>query len=218
MYDGVPMTAPCSVRPAPARAAPGRRRLDLGQVLGQAPVDHDGLAELADQHVRRLEVAVDDLLAVRIGDRLRRGEHVRQQAQPLVEGAPLADQLGERAPRHQLHRVERVAGGPAPRLVDRHDRRVLQPRRQQRLAHEPLLLRRAPDQQLLDRHRPIEAAVAGPQHPADAALGHLLRDRVRVARDAREVRRGPRVGLRVGGGERALVADRRGRRPPLMRP
>jgi hypothetical protein len=160
---------------------------------------------------------VDDLLAVRIGDRLRRREHVRQQAEPLVERAPLADQLGERAPRHQLHRVERVAGGPAPGLVDRHDRRVLQPGRQQRLAHEPLVLRRALDQQLLDRHRPIQAAVAGPQHAADAALGHLLRDRVRVARDAREVGGGPRVGLRVGGGDRALVADRRGRCPPLMR-
>ncbi|MCY0991955.1 hypothetical protein OV203_32760 [Nannocystis sp. ILAH1] len=66
---------------------------------------------------------------------------------------------------------------------------MLQPRGEQRLAHEASLLPLVPHQQLLDRHRAIEPAIAGPQDAADAALRDLLADDVGVARDLRERRR-----------------------------
>ena len=47
------------------------------EILGEAPVDHDGLAELTEQDVRGLEVAVDDAVVVRVRDRVRDGEHGR---------------------------------------------------------------------------------------------------------------------------------------------
>ena len=40
------------------------------ELLREPPVDHDGLAELADEHVLRLEIAVDDLARVRVCERL----------------------------------------------------------------------------------------------------------------------------------------------------
>ena len=48
----------------------GRDRLDLPQRLGQAPVDHQRLAVLADDHVARLDVAVQDAPAVGVVDRV----------------------------------------------------------------------------------------------------------------------------------------------------
>ena len=46
------------------------------ELLGDAPVDHHRLAELADQDVARLEVAVDDPLRVGVRDRLGHRDHV----------------------------------------------------------------------------------------------------------------------------------------------
>src|ERR1041385_4652043 len=47
-----------------------RHLLDLAERLGQAPVDHRDLAELADDHVGRLEIAVDHPLRVRVRHRV----------------------------------------------------------------------------------------------------------------------------------------------------
>ena len=71
----------------PGRRAPGR----LAHVLRQAPVHHHGLAELADQDVGRLQVAMDDPAVVRIGDGVRQGEHVPHQLQALAERGPRHD-------------------------------------------------------------------------------------------------------------------------------
>ena len=120
-----------------------RRRCDAGLVaadrLGDAPIDHQRLAEAGDHDVRRLQIAMDDAVAMRIGHRIRRGEHVRHQRQPLLQRRRVEDQLLERAARDQLHRVERLARGQPSRLVDGHDRRMLQPRRDRRLAQEARL-------------------------------------------------------------------------------
>ena len=61
----------------------GWRPPSARQILGQAPVDQDRLAEAADQHVGRLQVAVDDALAVRVGHRLGDGDDVGQERQPF---------------------------------------------------------------------------------------------------------------------------------------
>ena len=72
----------------------------LADHLREAPVDHDGLAELADEDVRRLDVAMDDAALVRVRDRVRRGDDVRNEREPLARASRrAADQLLERAAR-----------------------------------------------------------------------------------------------------------------------
>jgi hypothetical protein len=44
------------------------RRLDIAPRLGQAPVNHERLAVLADDHIGGLDVAVEDAAAVGILD------------------------------------------------------------------------------------------------------------------------------------------------------
>jgi hypothetical protein len=103
--------------------------MSSSRVLGEAPVDDDGLAELADEDVGGLEVAVDDALAVGVGDRLGDGEHVGQERRGVRGGLAPADEVGEGAPGDELHRVEGLAVGPASGLVDGDDRGVLEARR-----------------------------------------------------------------------------------------
>ena len=56
-----------------------------GQDLGQAPVHHLDLAEAADHHVRRLQVAVDHAAGVGVGHRL--GDWLEDRQEPgLVVG------------------------------------------------------------------------------------------------------------------------------------
>ena len=88
MYAGVPTTLPDTVEtPEPAAVSEllGRLRQVALAIAREAPVDDDGLAERADDDVRRLEVAVDHALAVRVADRVGDRDHVRQQAEPLAQ-------------------------------------------------------------------------------------------------------------------------------------
>ena len=82
--------------------------------------------------------------------------------------------LIERAARHQLHGVERLARGPAAGLVDGHDRRMLQARRDQRLADEAARRLGAAGDELLDRDRAAEAAVVRAEDAAEAAARELV--------------------------------------------
>ena len=87
-----PLPAPTVVQGASSAVA------ERAQVLRQAPVHDHGLAEGAHQDVGRLEVAVDDALAVRVGHRLGHGQEVRQQGEPAREAAfRRADERVERA-------------------------------------------------------------------------------------------------------------------------
>ena len=171
MYDGVPTTAPAAVSPRDGRARTrfaatsdllrggrGRRRRARAQILGQPPVDDDGLAERADEDVARLEVAVDDPLVVRVGDRLGGGDHVRQQRQPVGERVGVADHARQRLPEDQLHHEERLAARPEAGVVDGHDARVLQARRELHLALEAGGERGVLHAQHLDRDRAAAGA------------------------------------------------------------
>ncbi len=115
---------------------------------------------------------MDDPLAVGVGHRVGRGDHVRQQGQPLLELGRRGDRVGEGAPfAEQPHRVERSAVLAVAGVVDRHDARVLEPGGEQRLAVEAGP--RPFGQRLLDRHRPGQPAVPGEMHPAQLAARQL---------------------------------------------
>jgi hypothetical protein len=82
---------------------------------------------------------VQHLLLVRVGDRVGDRDHVLEQTQPLPEVLRLVDLRLEALAVDQLHAVVRLARALPPEVVQRHDARVLQPRRDRRLEREPLL-------------------------------------------------------------------------------
>jgi hypothetical protein len=108
-----------------------RQRADRGGVggdrliegLGQAPVDDLGLAELADHDVSRLEIAVDDAVAMGVADRVARRDVRAEPAEAgLGRGGGVVG-AEELAAADQAHRVEQPAIGGAAGVVDRHDAR-----------------------------------------------------------------------------------------------
>ena len=124
----------------PVRAGLGHRVL-AGEVLGEAPVDHHRLAERPDQHVARLEIAVEDAAAVGVGHGVRRVDDVGEQRQPVHERRLLDEDVGQAPPVHELHGIERLARRPLPRLVERDDGRVLELGGDHHLPHEALAVR-----------------------------------------------------------------------------
>jgi hypothetical protein len=121
-----------------------RARLGIGDVgfrlaerLREAPVDQHRLAELADEDVRRLDVAVNDAAFVGVRDRVGGGDQVRQELEAIDELRILRDEVLERAAADLAHHVKRRAGRRRARVVNRHDRRMLEPRGDPGLALEP---------------------------------------------------------------------------------
>src|SRR5262249_54534182 len=143
----------------------------LREIFGEPPIDDHCLPELADEYVVRLEVTVDDPLAVSIGDGLGCCEYVTKQREALREPLALFDQLGEGAAGDELHGIERLATRPAPGLIDGYDGRVLKPGRDERLADEALFGGFVLLEQLLDGNRPVEEQVSRPEDAAIASLG-----------------------------------------------
>ena len=155
---------------------------------GDPEIGDDRLALGVDDHVLRLEVAVDD--AVAVGE-ARRLQHLADQPHRLLGGEPGVDQLLQGAPLHVLHR-DVVGALELAAVVDGDDVGVLEPRRGFRLAAEPLdelaVLGEAAVQDL-QRDPALKVSVVGEpdvrhpsradplQHPVtpvdDAALAHL---------------------------------------------
>ena len=83
------LVRPASRRRPQARLARALRRADD---LGQAPVDHQRLAVLADHDIARLDVAVEHAPAVGISDRVADIQEPSQQLldlqRPLARAAP----------------------------------------------------------------------------------------------------------------------------------
>jgi hypothetical protein len=145
---------------------------------------------LAEQHVRRLEVAVDDALAVGEADRVGGGQEARHQRQPLAQLPRLLDVLEQWPPRHQAHDVVGQAGRPAAGVVDRHDGRVLQARRDLHLALEAMQRGDIGVERLLDGDGAAEALVARGHHASHPATRDLDAD---LEARPRLVARGPRA-------------------------
>jgi hypothetical protein len=151
-----------------------------GQVLGQAPVDDDGLAEVADDDVGGLEVAVDDVVVVRVGHGIGHGDHVVEEADALRDGRSVGDELAQRTAGDELHRVERRAVGPATGFVNGDDAGMLEARGDQGFAQEARFVDVAMRKQLLDGHVASELAVVSARDAAEAAAAVLRDDLVAV--------------------------------------
>ena len=125
----------------------GRGRRPLVDQPREPPVEHVDLAEVAEHHVRGLEVAVDHATAVRVvdgqADRRERGQQlalgVARPRRRRARAQVLEDRVQGPA-EHAPHREERGAVGTAIDVVDRHDRGVLELALDARLAEEPRAL------------------------------------------------------------------------------
>ena len=132
MYAGVPMEPPACV--SVVAAPPSEARAAVSALAMPKSVTIAG--SVREQHVLGLDVAMDDALAVRVGER---PGHVPQQAHPLGDRERLAagHPRAERLAPHVGHRVVGEAVG-GPGVQDRDDVGVLQPGREPDLAGEAL--------------------------------------------------------------------------------
>ena len=153
-------------------------RADLGHLRGAGPRDaevgHLDVPVAADDHVVRLDVAVDDVVAVRLGERAEdlAGELDRRQRRRRA----LADeQLLQRRPVEVLHR-DVVGALRLAAVVDADDVRMAEARGVARLALEPLdelLVARVALVQHLQRDLAAELLVLGQVDVGHAAGAEL---------------------------------------------
>ena len=147
----------------------------------EPPVEHVDLAEVAEHDVRRLEIAMDD--AARVGE-LDREADVDEPREDLAAWPLLAhglllrairEHIGERRAGQSLHHEVRVAVPIDAEIVDRHDRRMLEPTLDVRLAKESRdRFRVAPlGEQDLHRDLAIDARVVREPYLAHAAAANL---------------------------------------------
>ena len=141
----------------------------VAEELGQPEVEQLGVAApvgLGDEHVRRLEVAVDHEPAVGVLDRVA---DLEEQAEPGVDAEPLAVGVGrDRLALDELHRQPRLAVGGHAAPVEPGDVGVAERGERLPLDAEPprrLVPVDAPPDQL-DGHVPLELAVLPPR-PVD---------------------------------------------------
>ena len=171
MYAGVPRICPSTVM------------RDLGDfALGEAEVHEVRLAVVVEHDVRRLQVAVDDALLVRV---MQGPRHFRHNSAASRKPMLLAvSQSARSTPANQIADDEDDVFVPAD-FVNRHDVRMPKLRRRPRLAKELLDLggRQLTFAWNLDRDHAVELRVAGLPHrsePADADAGI----RVRIGRSS----------------------------------
>jgi hypothetical protein len=155
-------------------------------VLVSASPPRSASAPAGEQDVLRLDVAVDDALRVRplerAGQLLGDSQRVVHRQVHLAREAR-AERLALDA-RHGEPRERRpIRAGEHPRVEERHDVRVLEPRREPHLAEESLRAERAGEigVQNFERHPPVVTEVAGQPDGGHAAASELALDRVAVA-------------------------------------
>jgi hypothetical protein len=143
------------------------------QHAGEAPVEQPRLAEVADDHVLRLHVAVDHAARVREGQRLAHpSQRLDQPTQgpARVSGVVRRDRLGQGHAAALLHGEVPGAGLVPPESVHRRDPRVLEERGHPRLVEEPPEAGGRRPGQALHRDPAVQAGVEGDAHLALAAL------------------------------------------------
>ena len=144
----------------------------------EAEVEQLGAASGRDRDVAGLQVAVHDALLVR---GLQRLGHLDPDRAPSRFGQrAIAQHVGQRASRHELHDDE-IGAGVRVEVEQRRDARVQQSRKRARLGLEApprLVVGERPCSDHLDRDVAVEARVAGAPDDAHAALPQALEDLV----------------------------------------
>ncbi|MCX5743387.1 MAG: hypothetical protein NT062_12915 [Proteobacteria bacterium] len=168
------------------RRAPADDVVGLADHLREAPVDHHRLAELADEDVRRLDVAMHDAALVSVGDGLGGVHEVLDEAEAILDVARRRDERLERAPRDLAHHVVGHAIRRRPGVVDRHDRRVLEAGGDLGLALEARERVGVERQRLLHRDHAAEHGVERLDHAPHAAARDLALQRVPRRRRRRD--------------------------------
>ena len=153
-----------------------RHRVALGGDPGDAEVGQRGLPVGGDEHVLRLDVAVQDPGAVR---GLQRARQLAAGVEHLGDGhrAVALDPVGERAAGAELHRQPRPVARGRAGVVDGDDVRVrADPAGGHALGAEPAqdALVEAVEGEDLQRHGAVEPLVVGAVHDREAAAGELL--------------------------------------------
>ena len=126
------------------RRSPARARIALVRHIDcEAPVRHQDLAEIADHHVARLQVAVDDAAAVRerdcVADRLEHFEMTLESVVRARSRSASVFRMEQRVPgdaADQLHRERRAALLVEDQVVGRHDVRVIERAGDERLGRK----------------------------------------------------------------------------------
>jgi hypothetical protein len=186
-------------------AGQGQHPLDLRAC--QAEVEQlDAVAR--EEHVRRLEVAMNDAASVQGGERrqdLQRDRHARRNAQ-----RPAVQPLGERFALQELHGDEQPAFVFAD-LIDLTDVRMVDARRRTRLSPEPfprglIVSERSHG---LQRHGALEPLIASGVDDAHAASAKFAEDRVMSET------RGRAFASVAGGIRRGRSWGRRARQPVI---
>ena len=152
------------------------------QHLGQPPVEHEYFAVLSDHDIGRLEIPVDHPVGVCECDRVAGFLKNRQESSQRIlldefrlAAADFIQDIPERHALHILHRIKGVAAYVLAQFVNRHDIRMLQLRRDLRLADKTLpVFRIEPTarQQDLQRNHPFAMNVPRLVYDAHPALGH----------------------------------------------
>ncbi len=169
---------------APRRHRRGRcghlaRRLDLVGAAREAEVRDLDAAVVADQHVVRLEVAVDDADRVGRDQSAPGGDEHRDDAAPRWRARRQV--APQRFAAHVLHREEHVTVDAAD-VVDGDDVGMRQPRHRLRLAQQPRAALERGDRGVgadqLDRDVAFELGIVREVDDAHPALRHRLADDV----------------------------------------
>jgi hypothetical protein len=112
----------------------GGRAVD--EKLGDAEVEQHDLAALPDQDVGGLQIAVNDVLAVRVRDC---AEHLQKEYEPLIDPKLVRIAVrGERFPGDELHGEKGLAPSTHAGVINMRDVRVRQVREDVAFAGEPI--------------------------------------------------------------------------------
>ena len=170
----------------------GLGRRALVDQLGDAEVEQlrqQPARARGDHHVRRLQVAVDDAVLVHavhdLGEALEERHHLVDRQRALVRDPPV-----ERRAAHELHRDPHDAVGLGAERVDVRGVRMVEPRRQPRLAQEALdrdVARAQPAVQDLDDGLAAEQRLLGAIDRAEPAFADALAQDELSQRPARKL-------------------------------
>ncbi len=183
-------------------------RLEAIELLGDPEVEQLHDAVVADENVRRLEVAVHDEMPVRVLDCFA---HVAKEPDASHDGGRVrAAILGERRALDVLHHEPGRAVGERARVVETRDERMVQLRQRALLAGEPLASRRREPRvaQNLDRRHRAEVLALGEVDDAHPALAEHPRQSIRSEALSRHAVLTGLAEHRISGGRDAAIEQR----------